>query len=61
MAMPDPLTYRVRSGIEPASSWVLDGFITPEPQGKLPKGFILFEACGIMDVKVGAQDPGSTY
>ena len=33
--MPDPLTYRVRPGIEPTSSWISVGFITAEPQLEL--------------------------
>ena len=31
-----PLIHWVRSGIKPASSWVLVGFITTEPQWELP-------------------------
>ena len=34
-AMPDPLTHWARSGIEPVSSWLLDRFITTEPQREL--------------------------
>ena len=29
------LTHRVRPGIKPASSWILDRFVTAEPQGEL--------------------------
>ena len=32
MATPAPLTHWVRPGTEPTSSWMLVGFITPEPQ-----------------------------
>ena len=32
------LTHRVRPGIEPASSWLLVGLVTTEPQWELPGG-----------------------
>ena len=35
-AMPNPLTYGVRPGIEPASSWILVRFVTTEPCRELP-------------------------
>ena len=35
MATLDPLTHWARPGIEPASFWILFGFITAEPQQKL--------------------------
>ena len=42
-AMQNPLTPWVRPGIEPASSWILAGFITSEPQQELPErvGFVI--------------------
>jgi len=30
----------VKSGIEPASSWILVGFITAEPQWEIPRCFL---------------------
>ena len=37
MAMPDPLAYWVGPGIEPASSWLLVGFVTSEAQRNSPR------------------------
>ena len=34
-AMPDPLTHWLRPGIEPASSWILVGFISAVPKEEL--------------------------
>ena len=34
------LTYRAGPGIQPASSWILVGFVTTEPQGEL--SFLFF-------------------
>lgn len=57
MAMPDPscpcdlhyssrlyqiLAHRARPGREPASSWIMVGFITAKPQLKLPVFYIAF-------------------
>ena len=36
----ESLTHWVRSGIEPASSWTLVGFVTTGPQRDLPKNFL---------------------
>ena len=36
MAMPDALTQGAGPGIEITSSWILAGFLTAEPQWKLP-------------------------
>ena len=30
------LTHEARPGIEPVSSWILVGFVSPEPQQELP-------------------------
>ena len=38
---PDPLTHWLRPGIEPASSWILVGFISTVPQWELQKEGIL--------------------
>ena len=35
MATGESLTHRVRPGIKPLSSWILVGFVTPEPQWEL--------------------------
>ena len=34
------LTHLVRPGIKPASSWLLIGFVTTEPQWELPRQWI---------------------
>ena len=34
------LTHCTRPGIEPASAWILEGFITAEPQWELQLGFL---------------------
>ena len=35
-ATPDPLTHRVRPGMEPATSWFLVGFVSTAPLWELP-------------------------
>ena len=44
------LTYWARPGIEPAISGILEGFVTTEPQGKLPKILLnsFFGICGLV-------------
>ena len=37
-------THRVRPGIEPASSWILVGFLTAVPQWELPKLSLLLKS-----------------
>jgi len=36
MATLDPLNHCARPGVEPASSWILIGVVTAEPQEKFP-------------------------
>ena len=37
-------THRAMPGIKPASSWILAGFISTEPQRELP-GFFIYKSC----------------
>ena len=41
MATPDPLNHGVKPGTKLASSWILVGFVSAEPQGELPVSCIL--------------------
>ena len=42
MATPDPLTHQARTGIEPASSWMLDRLVSAEPSWEFLLFFFFF-------------------
>ena len=45
-------TYWVRPGIEPAFSWLLVGFLTPEPQWELPEwGLLMSDTTSLQNSK----------
>ena len=56
-AMPDPLTYLVKPGIEPKSSWIIAGFITAEPRWELPIFSFVFFILGYLEA-YGVPKPG---